>query len=74
MAYHEVMQSESMRNVYQNYPLVYTLDDHDSGNNNANGNDVSTLNAVAAYNAVVPHHKISSKDEERGIWQSFTVA
>ena len=37
--YHEVFKSSSQRDFLQGVPVVYTLDDHDSGSNNANGND-----------------------------------
>lgn len=35
-AYHELFKSKKQRDFYQQYPLVYTLDDHDVGKNNAN--------------------------------------
>lgn len=36
-AYHEVFKSKTQRDLYQNVPLVYTFDDHDVGDNNADG-------------------------------------
>jgi len=38
-AYHEVFKSRKQRDFYQKYPLVYTFDDHDVGENNANYNE-----------------------------------
>ena len=42
----------------ENVPIVYTLDDHDAGANNANGNDASTKEANIAFRAVFPHFPI----------------
>ena len=41
-AYHEVFKSREMRALYENYPLAYTFDDHDTGENNSNGLKSST--------------------------------
>jgi hypothetical protein len=38
-----------MRNFYQKHPLVYTLDDHDVGDNNADGLTFSSLEVNKAY-------------------------
>lgn len=43
-----------MRKLYSNTPIIYMLDDHDCGANNANGTHNSTANAVAAYKNLVP--------------------
>jgi phosphodiesterase/alkaline phosphatase D-like protein len=51
-------------------PIVYTLDDHDAGGNNANGNDASTKEANIAFRAVFPHFPIP---KTLGVWQSFRV-
>lgn len=57
-AYHEVFKSKPMRALMEKVPIVYTLDDHDAGSNNANGNDASTAEANIAYRAVFPHFPI----------------
>ena len=40
-AYHEIFKSREMRSFYENYPIVYTFDDHDAGSDNTNGNAFS---------------------------------
>ena len=57
-AYHEVFQSSRQRKLYENVPLVYVLDDHDAGSDNANGNSRSLGSANKAYRAVVPHYTL----------------
>ena len=54
----------------QQTPLVYAIDDHDSGANNANGNDESVFEANQAFRAVVPHFPLPPN---HGMWQSFDV-
>ena len=44
--------------MYENVPLVYILDDHDTGKDNANGNDRSLGSINKAYRAVVPHYPL----------------
>ena len=53
-AVHEVFKSQPMRELYTTTPIVYMLDDHDCGVNNANGTQKSTAKAVNAYNKIVP--------------------
>ena len=36
-AYHELFKSAEQRAFYENHALVYTWDDHDVGDNNADG-------------------------------------
>ena len=48
-AYHELFKSKKQRAFYQQYPLVYTLDDHDVGNNNANYYSQSVPHVNKAY-------------------------
>ena len=48
-AYHEVFKSASQRNLYQNTPLVYTFDDHDVGDNNADAHSKSSSVVNQAY-------------------------
>ena len=47
--YHEVFKSQEMRNLYENYPLAYSLGGYDVGPNNANGLSHSTVQASIAY-------------------------
>jgi len=65
-----VFKSNSQRDFLQTVPVVYTIDDHDSGANNANGNDPSVTEANKAFRAVFPHYEVP---ENRGFWQSFRV-
>ena len=64
-AYHEIFKSKPMRSFLQTTPLVYSLDDHDSGANNADGNSQSVSEANIAYRAVVPHFPLPM---EKGLW------
>ena len=41
-AVHEVFKSKQMRSLYTQFPIVYMLDDHDCGVNNANSTHFST--------------------------------
>ena len=41
-AYHEVFKSKAERAFYEQYPLVYIFDDHDVGDNNADGRAYSS--------------------------------
>ena len=43
-----------MRNLYTQVPILYMLDDHDIGMNNADGTHLSTKQAVAGYADIVP--------------------
>lgn len=53
-AVHEVMKSKQMRQLYTQVPILYMLDDHDIGMNNADGNHLSTKQATAGFADVVP--------------------
>ena len=53
-AYHEVFKSASQRNLYQNTPLVYTFDDHDVGDNNADAHSKSSSVVNQAYRVRPP--------------------
>jgi phosphodiesterase/alkaline phosphatase D-like protein len=66
-AYHEVFKSKAMRTFYQRHPLVYTFDDHDVGDNNADSHTLSSTEVNKAYRDVVPHYKLGG-GKEKGIW------
>ena len=61
-AYHELFKSKKQRDFYQHNPLVYTLDDHDVGNNNAN-----------YYSQSVPHVNKAYKVRKYIIYISFRI-
>ena len=44
-----------MRKYYSEIPLIYTFDDHDTGENNTDGNEKSVSESNKAYRASVPH-------------------
>mmetsp|Transcript_21485 Transcript_21485/g.15370 ORF Transcript_21485/g.15370 Transcript_21485/m.15370 type:complete len:138 (+) Transcript_21485:445-858(+) len=73
MAYHEVFKSQQQRQFYESTPLVYTLDDHDTGPNNSNGLTASTPLAMEAYRSIIPSYSLQSSDpsDPRGIYQKF---
>lgn len=71
-AYHEVFKSNAMREFYQTHPLVYTFDDHDVGDNNADGLTISSTEVNKVYRDVVPHYPLGG-GKGKGIWQEFTV-
>ena len=57
-AYHEVFKSSHQRAFYEEYPLVYTFDDHDVGSNNADGRtfssgDVNQVYRVSIINIII---------------------
>ena len=69
------------RELYENHVLEYIWDDHDTGQDNANGNDESLRHANHAYRAAYPHYPLpeqalshnnaSSEVQPLGIWHSF---
>lgn len=48
-AYHEVFKSPEQRAFYERTPLVYNFDDHDVGDNNADGTTYSSAEVNKAY-------------------------
>ena len=48
-AYHEAFKSKNQRSFYESVPLVYTFDDHDVGDNNADGHSNSSGEVNKAY-------------------------
>ena len=48
-AYHEVFKSPRQRQCYETFPTVYTFDDHDFGDNNADALSGSGPYANQAY-------------------------
>ena len=69
-----MFKSERQRKFYQEVPIVYTVDDHDSGPNNADGRWNSTAEANLAYRAMVPHHELQATNSTLGLWHSFTTS
>jgi phosphodiesterase/alkaline phosphatase D-like protein len=51
-AYHEVFKSNAQRALYQNTPLVYTFDDHEVGDNNADAHAKSSAIVNQAYRVI----------------------
>lgn len=69
-AYHEIFKPDVSRAFYQSKPIVYTMDDHDTGANNSNGKSKSVMEANDAFRAIFPHYQIPP---QKGFWQSFKV-
>ena len=62
-----------MRSLYENYPIVYTFDDHDAGSDNTNGNAFSINEVNQVYREIVPHYPLTSS-LSKGIQQTFVAA
>lgn len=54
-AYHEVFKSKVQRKFYESHPIVYTFDDHDVGDNNADGLSRSAAEVNIAYRVRMFH-------------------
>lgn len=61
-AYHEVLKSKPQRHLYQTTPLVYTFDDHDVGDNNADAlsHSSSVVNEVYRVRTNTPSNLVGA--------------
>ena len=53
-AVHEQMKSPAIRQLYTSMPVTYVLDDHDLGENNADGRHRSAKDAYSAHAEIFP--------------------
>jgi phosphodiesterase/alkaline phosphatase D-like protein len=56
-AYHEVFKSSVQRGFYEQVPMAYTFDDHDVGDNNADGTTFSSLEVNKAYKVKITYYQ-----------------
>jgi alkaline phosphatase D len=72
-AYAEALNARRQADLYRNIPIVYTWDDHDFDNNDANMNAPGRKTARLAYQQCVPHYQLVEGKGDVAIYHAFTV-
>ncbi len=72
--YDRVLSSPRQGSFYRSTPIAYVYDDHDFGQDDADGTSPSKPAALQVYQQCVPHYPLSRVDGKiRTIQQAFTV-
>jgi len=69
MRMYERSLAHGQRHLYHRVPVVYMMDDHDYGPNNADSSSLSRAAALEAYRAAVPAYATARNH----LYQSFTI-
>lgn len=72
-AFDKTLTSPAQSALYRSVPIAYVWDDHDFGENDANGTAPSRQAAQLNYRETVPHYALPAGDGAQPIYQAFTI-